>query len=92
MIILPSKQDMPSTAQESMEAMLLLVSVRKQLHSDYELYDLPTVSKEDKELLNKIFWQKLKHWNLKTGTLPQSFPDKYPTPFASLVYTFSLLH
>lgn len=48
-IVSPSEQDMPSTAQESEEATPLLVSVGEQLRTDYELHDLPTVSKEDEE-------------------------------------------
>ena len=62
-IISPSRQDMPSTVQESEKATPLLVPVGEQLRTDYELHDLPTVSKEDEEahvLLNTELLAKIK--------------------------------
>ena len=49
MIVSPSKQDMSLTAQESEKATPILVLVGEQLRTDYELHNLPTVSKEDEE-------------------------------------------
>ena len=40
---------MSLTAQESEKATPILVPVGEQLRTDYELHNLPTVSKEDEE-------------------------------------------
>ena len=48
-LVSPPGQDTPPTAQEREGETPLLVPVGEQLRTNYELHDLPTVSKEDEE-------------------------------------------
>ena len=55
--------------QKQQETNPLLAPVGEQLYKNYQLHDLPTVSKKDEEhtyYLTQHYWQESRHWNLKT--------------------------